>query len=1136
MMSSNSRTISPGKRLAIAAFLATAGLGLAACGDDSKTGPGYNESHGAVGAVNGSVVDQNGAPLAGVTVALAGKTATTDVNGQYRFEKVAVTQTLSDGSTSGGFNVALPITLTGPAGYMGATVTTDISAQLTCTNSAIAVGNPECVLADGFNVGAGTTELPQLNSTVKGVLRDAVTGTPVAGATVELDFRSVQPDQAVTDTTKVAWSHPGIAVATTAADGSFSFTGVAADACFEISRTGFSLAPQGANGTDLGCAPGVAAVSQGQLVNTNREASNTANAGSLLASPATNVDNIAPYVTKVSNVLARDADPGVLASGQDGTQGIRIDFSEAVANITAGDVQVVAGVAPNQQVLPFTLAENAADHIVVKLNSALPAGTPFSILIKRSRVIDAADNILGVDDGNANPNVIELDFDHNAGANLRLDLQIYSPFAGAPDAVVLSQVTGNFGESINAPFKSTSAFLDSLVSQTNSSYDAGDNPIAGVANTAPGDLEALNATLGTTQLLNGGQVDPLEALGVVVAGVANVDRNVARFNVDLSAATATPDTLALVLLRNGVPVPNAEFYTTGTAAQVIGVVNDGFGLTGKALSAAEAMGDGKNRFVVKPNGATSFDVAVTNANPGDVVAAISRNADQQIGGEAEIVLADVAAPTTGLNILSAALPALYAATNISGGGAIGEGTSDQHVVLYPITPQALDTVDGTVGFNNDELQDELNTANATYAGTVAGTQEFIADATSMAAFSGDNIKLGVTFTEPLNETLLKAPAYNGGAALAGFQVRNNQAAEDGDIFTFVTFNVDNMFKLEADGRGNATRIIDFTDSVADVQGNVADAAANARVLVRDVLPPLMTKAYRNADGLTFEFHEGVRMAGHIVLQDCGASIDLSVDQSGIATVANRISQSADFKTVKVPLGNPQYPAGLNCFPDVAATTYAEPAYDGLGLTADGVKLRHGVVTYTDVPDRAKGTVGGAAFPDNTWATVGGFGIGMTDAQFAAADLVGPFVVTGINCEPSFKVGAAAGTVFDCDVAFSHALTDANFTLITGAPAAYLQVEQNDGTLLVGANSASPRRGDANLSAICDQTSNTCNVVRVEFTLAAATIAGDRVNQPAGTTFDSAFDATKFVARDAVAPNTAAFRGAVQSPTDGVALP
>ncbi|HET8880618.1 MAG TPA: Ig-like domain-containing protein [Solimonas sp.] len=1142
MMSSNSRTTSPGKRLAIAAFLATAGLGLAACGDDSKsnTGPGYNENHGAVGNVNGSVVDQNGAPLAGVTVALAGKTATTDVNGQYRFENVAVTGTASDGDTSGGFNPALPVTLTGPAGYMGATVTVDLAAQLTCTNSAIAVGNPGCVLADGFNVGAGTTELPQLNSTVKGVLRDALTGNPVAGATVELDFRSVQPDQAVGNGFSIAWAHPGIAVATTAADGSFAFAGVAADSCFEVSRTGYSLGTQGSTGTDLGCDGGISPASQGQLVNTNREGSNTANAGSLVATGATNVDNIAPYVTKVSNILARDANPGVLASGQDGTQGIRIDFSEAVANITAGDVQVVVGAAPTQQVVPFTLSENAADHIVVKLNSALAADTPFSILIKRSRVVDAADNVLGTDNGNAGPNVVELGFDSVAGSNLKLDLQTYSPFAGAPDAVLLTQVTANLNAGANAPFTTTSAFLDSLVGPTNNSFDANDNPIPLIGSAAPGDIDALNATLGSTQLLNGGQTDPLLALGGVVAGVANVDRDVARFTVDLSGAATAPDTIALVLLRNGAPVPTAQFYTTDTSASVVGVVAVGGVLTGKALSASQAMGNGNNRFVVNPNGESSFDVIVTGANPGDIVAAVSRNADQQIGGEAEIVLNDVAAPTTGLNILSAALPASYAAVNISGGGAIGEGTADQHVVLYPVTPQALDVADAAAGFNADELQDELDTANATYAATVTGTTGFIADATSMAAFTGDNIRLGVTFTEPLNTTLLAAPAYNGSAALTAFDVRNNQAAEDSDIFSFVTFNVDNIFKMEADGRGNSAKIIDFKNSVADLQGNVADADANARVLVRDVLPPMLTQAYRNADGLTFVFHEGVRLVpgATVQLTDCGAVIDLGADQSGIAIVADRISQSADFKTVKVPLTNPQYPAGLNCFPDVAATTYAEPAYDGLGLTADGVKLRHGLVTYADVPDRAKGTVGGQAFPDNTWTAQAGYNIGMQTAVFAAADLVGPFVVTGINCEPAFKV-TAVNTAFDCDIAFSHALTDANFTAIAAAPATYLQIEDNAGVMRAGTAAAntSPRRGDANLSAICDQTTATCNVVRVHFTVGATAIAaGDRVNQPAGTTFDSAFDATKFVARDAVLPNTAAFRGAVQAPTDGVALP
>src|SRR3546814_21039520 len=96
----------------------------------------------------------------------------------------------------------------------------------------------------------------------------------------------------------------------------------------------------------------------------------------------------------------------------------------------------------------------------------------------------------------------------------------------------------------------------------------------------------------------------------------------------------------------------------------------------------------------------------------------------------------------------------------------------------------------------------------------------------------------------------------------------------------------------------------------------------------------MTQAYRNDKGLTFVFHEGVRLQGHISLFDsnggaCGvAPIDLSADQSGIATVADRISLSADSKTVTVPLANQQYPALAisSCFLDNAPPNSTETVY------------------------------------------------------------------------------------------------------------------------------------------------------------------------------------------------------------------
>lgn len=1070
------------RKLLIAVAAASFGLGLAGCDGDKSTststnGPGFNQVRGPVGNVDGSVVDQNGSPLAGVTVSVGGKSVVTDVNGRIFIEGVAVA-----GTNSGGNSSELSVTLRAPAGFAGATATVTPVAQLQC--SATSASNPQCVFVDGFTASMGTVVLPALNSRVTGTLRDSSSGEPVPGALVELDFRAILPDQAVGNGVTVALDHPGIASATTAADGSFNFTGVAADSCFELSRTGHSLQSQATAGTDVGC-PTSGPVSNGILVNTRREGANTSLAGSLLSTPFTNADLIPPYVNNVNGILVRGASPGVLASGIDGTGGIIVTFSEAIVTpLSASDIQVVSGSAPNEVILPFTLAASTNTSFTVALATALPPGTAFSIRVKSNEAVDAAGNTIADDSVAQNPNYVQLGFD-SSGANLTLALQTFKPFEAAPDAVALSQVKTQQNGSIVAPVLSSTAFIDSLGGQTNQSVDDFGNFLGPIGSTFETDVEQLNEIANTTP----GQVDPLFDLGRTVAGVNFLNQGVARFTVDLSAATTAPSTVGLALFRNGVAQPNATFYTVDTSTRTeAGILGDGFTVLNLTTSPVDSV----------------FDVVVTGAEPGDEIHAISRNAAGQLGGESRLSLVDIVAPTTALSPLAAGLNSINAnlvALNVSAGGAIGGGNQVKHLVVFPVTPQSLDTSDSSPGFANDNLKREIGSANSVYAGQ-GGSTGVVADGTSMSVFAPTNVKLGVSFTEALSP-LIAAPTAPAPAVLSDFAVQNDLATEDGNRFSFVTFTVDNVLKLESSGRGaNDANIIDFTGSVSDLAGNVATTGANARVLVRDALPPLMTQAYRTATGLTFQFHEAVRLQGQISLIDCGASIDLAASQTGIAA-ASRITQSADGRTITVPLSNPGFPANAgSCFPDDAATNYAEPVYDAISAATAGSALRHGRVSYETVPDRASGTVLGQQFGDNTWAAWQGVGplfanLGMSAPTFAAADLIGPFVVTGINCGPLFANGAGAGTQFGCDIGFSQPVSAATAVDAANNPLNYFQLENSAGTAIAGTQvtNVGGRIGTASSSGEqCSFTAQTCNVIRVSFrTGPLATATGDRVN-------------------------------------------
>lgn len=1086
------------RKLLIVIAAASFGLGLAGCDGDRSTstnGPGFEQVRGPVGNIAGSVVDQNGAPLAGVTVSVGGKSIVTDVNGQIQIEGVTVTSTTGDNS-GGNFN-PLSVTLRAPAGYAGATATVNASAQLSC--SPLATSNPECVFVDGFTASMGTIVLPALNSRVIGTLRDVSTGLPVSAAIVELDFRGLLPDQQVGGNgVTIAIDHPGIAAATTANDGTFSFTGVAADACFEISRTGHSLSSQGSGGTDIGCrggdGGGFAIVSNGQLVNTNREGSNTASTGTLLSTPARNIDNVAPYVNSVGGANRAS---GVLAAGIDGTAGIVVTFSEAIATpLSAGDLQIVAITPDGNRIVPFTLSASTANSFTATLASALPQGTSFEIRIRASEAVDAAGNAITTDNGvtASDPNYVELGFDAVNGGNLVLALQTFAPFVGAPDAPVLSQVTTQQNNSTVAPFLSSSSFIDSLAEQTNPV----DNLSNGIGSVFEGELEQLN----TAAVVAPGQIAPLLDLGAVVAGVTSLDQSAARFTIDLSSATTAPAFVSLSLLRNGVVQPAATFYTVDTTAQSR---NNG------------------SSFIDLQNGSfdSVFDVIVTGAQPGDEVRAISRNTSFDLGSESRLSLVDIAPPTTALSPLAAGLTAInanLAALNVSAGGAIGGGAAQRHLVVFPVTPQSLDTSDSSIGFSNDNLQSEIGSANATFAAE-GGTTGVTADATSTAAFVPANVRLGVSFTEALGP-IMGTPATPGMAAFSNFQVQNDLATENGNRFSFVTFDISNVYTLENSGRGaNGASVIDFTGTVEDTTGRIADSAANARVLVRDALPPLMTRAYRNAAGLTFEFHEAIRLVGEITLDDCGSSINLGVNQAGIANAADRITLSADNRTVTVPLANPQFPLNAAaCFPDNANTNYAEAAYDALSAPTAGTALRHGRVRYETVRDRAAGTVLGQSFPDNTWADWSNANLGMTPPVFAAADLIGPFVVTGIVCGPVFSNGAVPGSQFACDVGFSQPISMASGMAAVTNPAAFFQLETAAGALRgATVNSVGGRIGTSVGSGEgCSFMMQTCNVVRVSLTVAGTNVVtGDRLNMPGNVNvFTSALDNTLRVGRDA----------------------
>ena len=197
---------------------------------NTQTSGEFNHVNAPVGTVFGLVKDTNGNPVAGATVSFGDTSVTTTASGQYTLPNIAVVQSVFDDECGCSVN-ALALTITPPAGYLGATVTVKPKSQ------AITTGNngeaPQILFLDGFSVSAGVAHLPALVATASGTLRDDDTGVPLAGVSLSLDLTSVDNNNTSAtdeDHDNVGTTHtaPQFTVVTDA-DGKFSFTGLAAD-------------------------------------------------------------------------------------------------------------------------------------------------------------------------------------------------------------------------------------------------------------------------------------------------------------------------------------------------------------------------------------------------------------------------------------------------------------------------------------------------------------------------------------------------------------------------------------------------------------------------------------------------------------------------------------------------------------------------------------------------------------------------------------------------------------------------------------------------------------------------------------------------------------------------------------------
>lgn len=670
----NTWALSPGRKSAVVvAAAALFSMGLAGCGGDdttARTGPGFEQVNSPKGVVTGAVVDTNGNPVAGATVTVAGlPSVTTSASGQYRILNVEVTAAATQGPGAAA-NTPIPVTIQGPAGFGGVSLQIAPQAQITSSETPAGGGtgqaNPQQVFIDGFIAGAGTVAIPQFNTTLRGVLRNGQTGQPIANQVVTADFRTLAPDQAnPTGVVITGYSASGqITAATTAADGSFSYTGLAGDATYDLFAAGFAGAQAGNGGAILA---GVA---------TNAESNNTVVLGNVVAFPVSTTDLIRPFLTGVSNAVD-NATPTLLATSSNGlapSGGFVLNFSEPLAgpfNTSTVRVQVRG---PNQatavELAPAAYTVTAAGNsVTVNTTAAVAPGSFVNIIVLRESLVDTA---AAANTYNTAPGATAVNGAQNGGAvNLPdqladqgvpagitpanaaglvfFQLQTFQPgnAAAAQPGVVgtgLGQRTVNQGTTGAKPsvLDTTKALTDTVGDVNGINAPGATAPLNSTVNTAGtvinygwnGSIEQLNGNGNSIRLalqrlnlaLQGAAVDQNNARGAVIdplqtSGARSGGKNLSATTAALQADTqfvhqntavvrftvpANARSIVIGLQRNGVPT-DVGFFPVGTGAsapQIIGRYD------GNATFQPKAVGNGQLRYVIDPKDNTEITVVI----------------------------------------------------------------------------------------------------------------------------------------------------------------------------------------------------------------------------------------------------------------------------------------------------------------------------------------------------------------------------------------------------------------------------------------------------------------------------------------------------------------------------------------------
>lgn len=992
------------------------------------------------GSLQGIVQDTNGNPIAGATVYVGNKTATTNAGGTYQLDDVAVTgiEITNDNDYLGG---SLRVVIVPPAGYLGAIVEVEPSAVIDHgrsdqgTTEETGTANTNRFI-DGFTAVAGDAVLPAIGdsgATVTGVLRDNVTHEAVINQTVNLELKSVNGGDHTSGSNAISYTTLSYQV-TTDATGNFTITGAPNDSDLTFIVGGYNVNSVDANVFNT----------TGVLTNDEVE---RIHVGNVYVTAISNDDNKAPFVTAIEEV-STNAARGKLHD--DSTNVLTIHFSEQVQDAlvdttaVASSNSVIVRDVDSEAYIDVTVAV-AADNRSMTLTAAsdFTAGSQIDIYLLKVDFQDVANNLIDDDDtlGGA---AISYDFDNvnGNGDYLKLQVEVYRELN--QDAAIVTAFTQLATDSTpertsNLLDNASSAFADvNMSSLTVQQLNSADDDDTASDEDAKERLAALVVALDKAGLVDGSSIVRLNDDGTPMTGNIGITTT---FEVNTAGVKFTPSNAtsyrywverdgAAVLTNIVLDTTTPDAKTTNTTSNFTTAgANQGFGtIEPKATS---TLADFQ---------ATDVAFTITLVEPGDVIYIQSIDGFGNTGSTDSLVLADNVPATTGVQAAYGESNDLPSSSTIFG-EQYGNGAELANPDAVSLIGAPLLNINAGMLADNSEVADATPSLEDLYNGNVvdAGTDlPFIAlaaktyDKTAYDAWVGSPARtIAVSFTEdiawvtPAADTTKPAavanqPTETVTAGLSNWTIMND-VTKTSDAQTvnvdLAAVTVDNIFTL-ANTDGQTASVFDFTDVITDVSSvtgqtaNISTAAANAKVVINDAMPPVLTQAVYKTSGasptdlisiLELTFNEPVKVDPTLatpVVTLGGVNILLDPD-----TVTAHNGQPAAARNVlSIP------------FETISTTGKDLQAIDrdtvfNLGLYTDGSLTAaaandiggHATLIFSNVQDDF----------GNTWAADSA---NLTAPKFAAFDAIGDFAGT-----PTPTALSAGGTTATIVYNFTHAV-------------------------------------------------------------------------------------------------------------------